>query len=402
MSTTKSNSEILADLMKHARHTVTRWMKERGGFDHTIFIDGIEGRVSYSPPWQLRSECHDSLAEVAREMCRAYGAKAIVMAGQGGNTYFEAWNGREVNPVELRIKGANEVVALVGETEGELQKLIMPTLRSVDGRFHGFGSPVEIPDADVSNYFYGHLEKIVDNKEERAYFQKLLHEYGHKIYRNPIEAVAGLVNDGVSTLLKVANEPRERAALDELFKHTEVVAHGQMAKNQEIITAMVLRTRNNHYIDVPLEQIRACAHRGDVHKVIRAVCVQADVDAATILLPNTLKAKGQSPDGKDEQQEVALMIGSTQQIRVERAMPITRATDGTFIGFAETWNLPHSREAEEYQQFIPENGQTEWDRELAEHVLEQAGINISRPCEQGIHACQENENHTKKARGFCR
>jgi hypothetical protein len=400
MSTTKSNSEILADLITHARHTVTRWMKERGGFDHTIFIDGIEGRVSYSPPWHLRSECYDSLAEVARVMCAAYGAKAIVMAGQGGYTYFQAWSGREVNPVELRIKGANEVVALVGETEGELQKLILPTLRSVDGRFRGFGSPVEIPDDDVSNYFHGHLDKIVDDKEERAYFKKLLHEDGHRIYRNPIEAVAGLINDGVSTLMKAANEPRERAALDELFKHTEAVAHGQMSKNREIIPAMVLRTRNNHYIDVPLEQIRACAHRGDVHEVIRSVCVQAGVDAATILLPNTLKAKGQSPDEKDVQQEVAFIIGSTQQIRAERAMPITRAPDGTFTGFAKTWHLPHSHEAEEYQQFIPENGPTQWDREKAEYVLKQAGINISCPCEQGIHHCQENQ--TKKARGFCR
>jgi hypothetical protein len=83
-------------------------------------------------------------------------------------------------------------------------------------------------------------------------------------------------------------------------------------------------------------------------------------------------------------------------------MPITRAPDGKLTGFATTWHLPQAYEAEEYQQFIPENGPTEWDRELAEHILKQAGINISHPCEQGIHHCQEKENHTKKARGFCR
>jgi hypothetical protein len=401
MSTTKSNHEILADLMQYAQHTVTRWMRERGGFDHTIFIDGIEGRVTYSPPWHLRNECYDALAEVAREMCSAYGAKAIVMAGQGGRDYFEAWSGREVNPVEVRIKGANEVVAIIGETEGELQKLVLPTLRTVDGRFRGFGSPVEIPDDYVSRYFYGHLANIVDDKQDRDYFKKLLHEDGHQIYRNPVEAVVGLANDGISRLMKYANEPRERAALDELFKQTELVAQGQMCGAKEIIPAVVLRTKNNHYIDVPLDQMRACSPRGDLHEVIQAVCIQADVDAATILLPNTLKAEGRSPDGKDEKQEVALMIGCTQQIREERAMPMIRMPDGKFIGFAKTWHLPHSKEAEKYQQFIPAKEPTEFDREMAEEFPKKAGINISSPCEQGIHKYQEKDRKNK-AKGYSR
>jgi hypothetical protein len=335
-------------------------------------------------------------------MCRAYGAKAIVMAGRGGWTYANEWAGREVNPVPLRIKSADEVVALIGQTDGEMQKLIMPTLRTVEGRFRGFGPSVEIPDWDISEYFHGHLEGFIEEKETRELFKKSLYEGGHRIYRNPIDAAVGLVNDGVKTVVKYANKPREQAALDELFKHTELVAQGQMSRNQEIIPAMVLRTKNNHYIDVGLDQIRKCANRGDIHEVIKAVCVQADVDAVTILLPNILNEKGQSQDEKAEQQEVALMIGSTQQIYEERAMPIMRMPDGKFIGFSDTWHLPHSREVEKYQQYLPKNGPSEWDRENAEYVLKHAGISISSPCEQGMHEHQENENPKKRARGLFR
>jgi hypothetical protein len=192
------------------------------------------------------------------------------------------------------------------------------------------------------------------------------------------------------------NTDQERTALDELFVHAELVARGQMASMGKILPAMVLRTSSHEYIDVELSQLETLTQRGTLQETIRAACIEADVAASTMLLPNTLTAAG------NEKQEVALILGATRSLREERAMPMMRTPQGQFLGFADTWRLPHSQEAEAYQEFIPREEPTMAQRSSARATLSRVGISISSPCERGHHAYRERQAERDKGEEYCR
>jgi hypothetical protein len=192
------------------------------------------------------------------------------------------------------------------------------------------------------------------------------------------------------------NSDQERTALDELFVHAELVARGQMASMGEILPAMVLKTSDNRYIDLEPGQLQTITQRGTLQETIRALCIEADVTASTMLLPNTLTAKDQ------EKQEVALILGATKTLRQERAMPMMRSAQGQFLGFADTWPLPHSPEAEDFQNFISREEPTRAERLSARATLSRAGMSISRPCERGHHAYRGRQAERDEAEEYCR
>lgn len=192
------------------------------------------------------------------------------------------------------------------------------------------------------------------------------------------------------------NTDQERAALDELFVHAELVARGLMATKGQILPAMVLRTSSNKYIDLELGHLQNITQRGTLQEIIRAACIEADVTASTMLFPNTLKSR----DTKDTQ-EVALILGATRSLREERAMPIMRTPQGHFLGFADTWRLPHGPEAEAFQNFIPREEPTRAERSSARATLSRVGMSISSsPCEHGHHAYPERQAEKGEAEEY--
>ena len=183
----------------------------------------------------------------------------------------------------------------------------------------------------------------------------------------------------------------ERSALDKLFAQTELVAKGQMARTGKIHTAMVLMTADNKFIDLESSQLEFIAKQGKFRQVVQAACIEADVVASTMLLPNILTAK-------DDKQEVALILGGTRTLREERAMPVMRTAYGHFLGFAETWHLPHSPESEKFQDFIPKEEPSKTERLQAKTALCHIGMVMSRPCDHGHHPYREEEDHEEDKR----
>ena len=187
---------------------------------------------------------------------------------------------------------------------------------------------------------------------------------------------------------------QDRSALDRLFAQTELVARGQMGRTGKIHTAMVLMTSDNRFIDLESHQLGFIAKQGKFREVVRAACIEADVVASTMLLPNILTAKG-------DKQEVALILGGTRTLREERAMPVMRTAQGDFLGFAETWHLHHSPESEKFQDFIPKGVPTKSERLQAKAALCRIGMMMSRPCDHGHHPNRDRKAQNENDQGFC-
>jgi len=177
--------KILRDLVSCAEVAAKHSIENTSSFPPTIFIDGVEGRVTYSPPIKFLKTCHDDLAEIARLCGLAYGAVAIVVAGEGWRV--KTPHQRE-NPVPLvdHLNSADqeEVLAFIGETRFEKVKKVRPVIRSEDGNLLGLGMEINIQDRGAYRRYTDMLSKDFPDEECREYAKAELRKEGHHIKKD--------------------------------------------------------------------------------------------------------------------------------------------------------------------------------------------------------------------------
>jgi hypothetical protein len=184
--------KILRDLISCAEVAAKHSMENTGSFPPTIFIDGIEGRVTYSPPVKFLKVCYDDLAEIARECGAAYGAVAIVVAGEG-------WKVKTPHQRDNRVPDYNhsspadceEVVAFIGETRYEKIKMARPIIRSEDGKLLGMGADINIlQDGGAYRHYADMLSKDFPDEKWREETKAELRKEGHHIKKGRERRVA--------------------------------------------------------------------------------------------------------------------------------------------------------------------------------------------------------------------
>jgi hypothetical protein len=173
MRTERDDETVLDELMKQGARTARKLMEWNGGFDRTILIDGIEGKVAYSPPLDLVNECFDHFPSVAREMAAAYGATAVVIAAEA--TLHDE-RGQLGN-----VGSKKEILSISGQTRDKCRHVVVPVIRSEDGNLKGFGEAIELPGENVSKYYANLIETELLDEETRKVAKELLREQGHRI-----------------------------------------------------------------------------------------------------------------------------------------------------------------------------------------------------------------------------
>lgn len=176
--------QVLRDLISFAEVAAKHSMEKTGSFPPTIFIDGIEGRVTYSPPARFLRVCQDDLAEIARECCVAYGAVAVVIAGEGWKVKNPIQRDSKVpNERLLNADDREEVVAFIGQTRYEKLNRVRPIIRSERGNFLGLGEGVCLQDSGAYIQDPDMLGTGFPDKECRGELKAELRKDGHRIDR---------------------------------------------------------------------------------------------------------------------------------------------------------------------------------------------------------------------------
>jgi hypothetical protein len=176
MKTERDDETVLDELMKQGARAAKSLMEVNGGFNQTILIDGVEGKVAYSPPPHLVNYSCDSFSCVARDMAVAYGATAIVIVAEA--TMFEEC--KKCRNVESQ----KEILSILGQTHDKCRQVVLPIIRSEDGKLDGFGEAIEVPASAVSGRYANLIETEVLDEETRRVAKESLREEGHHIKKD--------------------------------------------------------------------------------------------------------------------------------------------------------------------------------------------------------------------------
>ena len=174
--------KILRDLISKAEVAAKHSMDKTGSFPPTIFIHGIEGHVAYSPPVKFLNASYDDLALIAGECSVAYGAIAVVVAGEGYKVRTPIQRDNRVpDPAQSTPEDREEVVAIIGETRYEKVKKIRPIIRTEAGNFLGLGEGINVDNPGAFSNYADMLSKDFPDREARECVMAALYKEGHRI-----------------------------------------------------------------------------------------------------------------------------------------------------------------------------------------------------------------------------
>jgi hypothetical protein len=131
--------ESLDDLLAQAEHYAGFCMRNSGKMSPTLFLIGVDGPLMFVPASLVDTDEKDAFATTARLVCIAHGATIIVMA-------LEAWMktatpGEKLDMTEPPSEAFDrqEVIVLMGESQGGQKQKFLPIIRNGNGKFFGFG-----------------------------------------------------------------------------------------------------------------------------------------------------------------------------------------------------------------------------------------------------------------------
>ena len=131
--------ESLDDLLAQAEHYAGFCMRNSGKMSPTLFLIGVDGPLMFVPASLVDTDEKDAFATTARLVCIAHGATIIVMA-------LEAWMktatpGEKLDMTEPPSEAfyRQEVIVLMGESQGGQKQKFLPIIRNGNGKFFGFG-----------------------------------------------------------------------------------------------------------------------------------------------------------------------------------------------------------------------------------------------------------------------
>ena len=177
------SAKVLDELMAYAGQYAKDRMEKQGYMPPTLFVEGAEGTIGYSPPLHLLNVCYDDLAEVGREMAIGYCAMAVVLAG-------EAWTTRTHPGVQRFVEqGQDECVAFIGESRFEKINKMLPIIRFQGGQFAGFDEAVIYREDEIHGRRAELMCYGVCDEKEREEMRRLLRRDGHASHRNKYLAV---------------------------------------------------------------------------------------------------------------------------------------------------------------------------------------------------------------------
>jgi hypothetical protein len=130
-----SQLKDLDDLMAQAGHYAEFCLRSSGSMPPTLFLIGADGPMMFMPQALADDQDKDNFATTARLVCIAHAASACVMA-------IEAWmkkakEGEKLDTTETPSESLDreEVIVLMGEDHGGQQQILLPIIRSDNGKF---------------------------------------------------------------------------------------------------------------------------------------------------------------------------------------------------------------------------------------------------------------------------
>ena len=182
---TKSEKEIVAELMAEATSFAERCMVRSDRVPATLFIDGVNGQKYFAAENMSDEKARDEFADNSRLFCLANGAEAAVFVALARMNFTEKIGTAEATERASEIVTRRQVVILMGETRQEWEQRVFMVNRAENGKYAGLVEAAESNAQALKEYFGQFLTEDVPDERMRQEAERLLELKGVIWYSGP-------------------------------------------------------------------------------------------------------------------------------------------------------------------------------------------------------------------------
>ena len=170
--------EDLDDLLVWGAHYAEYWMRSAGKMPPTLFLIGAKGPVVFMPDSLANGREKDDFAAIARLLCVAFAATAVVMALEAWMKIAKANEQLDLTEPPSEAFDREEAIVLMGESPTGHQQKFLPIVRSGNGKFFGFGEYAGPTVDSMGGRFAQLLPPTAPTAEHRAIAKAMLQAKG--------------------------------------------------------------------------------------------------------------------------------------------------------------------------------------------------------------------------------
>jgi hypothetical protein len=168
----------LDDLLAHAENHASFSMRSDGRLQPTLFIIGNEGPQVLTPSSLADEAAKDDFAIVARLLCVAKAATAVVLASEAWVASARPGQSLYADQRPSEAPDRQEFVILMGEERTALRQRFLPILRGATGGFAEFGTSESLRLDTVQGRFAQFLASAIPSVEQSATAEAFLRNIG--------------------------------------------------------------------------------------------------------------------------------------------------------------------------------------------------------------------------------